>query len=213
MSGDGELSGSAPGFLGPVEAVGGTLALPPPDTRRELTKRQGRVLAALLLAGALALLARGAEPPGTPPPSYPSQLSHITYGGVVRAATGPGGEFELRVLARDDGPGPYEITAIRQEYRGLTVAPTGALPRRVTPKAATEIVLVYRVTDCGAAPPDAGLPFLDVTLRNARAAQTVSQILGSGYAADLSSNLHLVCPNSGIRTSASAATYPDTVVR
>ncbi|MDR3032085.1 MAG: Tat pathway signal sequence domain protein, partial [Kitasatospora sp.] len=57
-----------------------------------------------------------------------------------------------------------------------------------------------KVTDCSGAPADATLPFLDVTLRNTRAMETVSQILGDAYARDLSAALHSACDGTDYRT-------------
>jgi hypothetical protein len=83
----------------------------------------------------------------------------------------------------------------------------------VTPERPVLLTVEYRVTDCAGAPPDAGMPFLDVTLRNTRAIQTISQILGPRYARDLSERLHSACPISGYRTGVSAPAATDSHVR
>ncbi|GAA0655844.1 hypothetical protein GCM10010193_02840 [Kitasatospora atroaurantiaca] len=209
MSGTGhgsEQPGGSYGALGPVEAAEGAKVVPhAPLPRRGLTRRQWYALAALLLAGGTLLVARhAADRPAqaaNSPPPYPVQVSGFSYGGQLREAAPGGHEFTLRVLATATGPFPYEIVEAHQSYRGITTTVVGtALPRTVEPGRQVEFDVVYLVTDCAAAPRDAGLPFLDVTLRNTRAIQTVSQILGDGYARDLSRNLHITCPDSGIRT-------------
>jgi hypothetical protein len=55
-----------------------------------------------------------------------------------------------------------------------------------------------RVTDCGKAPENPGLPFLDVTLRNTRAIEAHSFILGEHYARDLSDALQVACSNDSV---------------
>ncbi|KDN86241.1 hypothetical protein KCH_20580 [Kitasatospora cheerisanensis KCTC 2395] len=62
-------------------------------------------------------------------------------------------------------------------------------------------------------PADAGLPFLDVTLRNTRAMETASQILGDSYARDLSAALHSTCDIPDNRTPATSPTSSDKPVR
>jgi hypothetical protein len=51
------------------------------------------------------------------------------------------------------------------------------------------------VTECGKVPRNAGLPFLDVTLRNTSAIEAHSFILGTVYARDLSHALQVACSN------------------
>ncbi|MFD9125182.1 hypothetical protein [Kitasatospora sp. NPDC059571] len=136
------------------------------------------------------------------PPPLPSVVSHFHYGGQVSAAAGPGGRFALRLRA--EGDAPFEVTGVQSNYPGLSVSVAGGLPVAVGPGRPVELTVAFAVTDCAQAPPDAGLPFLDVTLRNTRAIETVSQILGPDYARDLSENLHSACPNSAQRTPTSA---------
>ncbi|WP_371496358.1 Tat pathway signal sequence domain protein [Kitasatospora sp. NBC_00374] len=229
MSGTGHERGGGPpaghGFLGPVEAAEGTTATRPagprPPGRRlrpaGLTRRQKYAAAVLLLAAATLPATRHAgsrpEQAANSPPPYPAQITHFRYAGTGSAAVAGGDGFVLRMAVRSDGPGPVELVGLRQSYRGLQAAPVGALPRRLDPGVPVVVEVAYRVTDCAQAPPDAGMPFLDVTLRNTRAIQTLSQILGDAYAGDLSRNLHIACPDSDIRTRVPVPPSPDTGVR
>ncbi|MFJ1702396.1 Tat pathway signal sequence domain protein [Kitasatospora sp. NPDC088346] len=229
MSGTGRERGAGPpagrGSLGPVEAARGTVEAGPtghrPTHRRphpaDLTRRQKYALATLLLAAAT-LPATGhagsrPEQAANSPPPYPAQITHFRYAGTGPAAVAGGDGFALRVTVRNDGPGPVELVAVRQSYRGVEVTAPGALPRRLDPGVTAVVEVVFRVTDCAQAPPDAGMPFLDVTLRNTRAIQTLSQILGDAYAGDLSRNLHIACPDSDNRTGMPVPPFPDVVVR
>ncbi|MEU9128643.1 Tat pathway signal sequence domain protein [Kitasatospora sp. NPDC048540] len=230
MSGTRQGRGGEPpdrhGSLGPVEPAEGTRApaarpSDPPRTRRP-TKRQIYAVAALLLAAATLVTVRHAAGPNTAalpeqaansPPPYPAQIAHFHYAGVRSAATGPGAEFVLLLTVEDEGPGPVDLLALRQGYRGLSAEPLGPVPRRIEAGAVARLEVRFLVTDCAAAPPDAGMPFLDVTLRNTRAIQTASQILGDGYPGDLSRNLHIACPDSDIRTRVPVPPSPNTTVR
>ncbi|MEV6207795.1 Tat pathway signal sequence domain protein [Kitasatospora sp. NPDC051914] len=206
------------GYLGPVEPAEGTEAPPPaPLPLRDLLSRRQKLVLAGVFAAVVALLTvrhpvqRPHPPPPSDPPRIPSVVSHLRYAGPVGPPGGPGAPFALRVSAEADEP--YEVTAVRQSYPGLSVSVTGGLPVRVTPGQSVLLTVEYRVTDCAGAPPDAGMPFLDVTLRNTRAIETVSQILGARYARDLSERLHSACPISGYRTQVSAHTVTNTHVR
>ncbi|GAA2148091.1 hypothetical protein GCM10009760_39640 [Kitasatospora kazusensis] len=217
MSGTGR-GDSAHGALGPVEAAGGTEVRPGPARRPGPTRRQWYGLAALLLTAGVLLAAREhagrPAPEANSPPPYPSQAAAFSYLGPLRDAVPGGREFTLKVRAAATGRVPYAIVAVRQEYRGISTSLDGtALPATVGPGRPAELTLVYRVTDCAAAPRDAGMPLLDVTLRNTRAIQTVSQILGADYARDLSRNLHIICPDTDIRTSTPVPAIPDSVIR
>ncbi|GAA2741717.1 MULTISPECIES: hypothetical protein [Kitasatospora] len=200
MSGEGERPSGAHGFLGPVEAGSGSSAPLPPLRPHPsvLTHRQKYLLTAVLIAlGALwaAHHAAGHRPDvaANSPPPYPSQAARFGYAGPA-----PRGDeaFALRLEAYNLSKAPLEVLDVSQGYRGISVLVTGGLPRTVAPGQSVELLVALHVTDCSAAPADAELPFLDVTLRNTRAMETVSQILGDAYAHDLSASLHQACPNS-----------------
>ncbi|MFI6447024.1 hypothetical protein [Kitasatospora sp. NPDC050543] len=183
-----------------------------------MTRRQLYASAALLLAAATLTTARGptgAQRPPAPnsPPQYPAQESDIRYTGSVGAALAPGDGFILRLVARATAGHPYDILGVHQGYPGITTEVIGTLPRTVTPGQQVVIDVRYLVTDCTRAPADAGLPFLDVTLRNTRAIQTLSQILGPDYTLELSRNLHATCSSSDIRTRTPDSSAPNSTVR
>ncbi|MEV8093894.1 Tat pathway signal sequence domain protein [Kitasatospora sp. NPDC085879] len=206
------------GYLGPIEPAEGTEAPPPPPLplHRLLSGRQKIVLAVLFASVVVVLTLRHPArdpqpPPAADPPPVPSVISRLSYAGPAAPPGGPGQDFALRVAAEADGP--YDVVAVRQSYPGLSVTVRGGLPVTVRPEQPVLLTVEYRVTDCAGAPPDAGMPFLDVTLRNTRAIQTISQILGPRYARDLSERLHSACPISGYRTGVSAPAATDSHVR
>lgn len=169
--------------------------------------------AALAAATAVALLAGGgylyatrpqASPvPALPSPAprvtappYPSQVVDIVYLNETVAedpGAAAGFRFEV-VLSVLSGP-PVTVTGIAQPYAGLTVDSTPRPPFRTEAGSSRKIVINMRVTECGKVPGNAGLPFLDVTLRNTRAIQTHSFILGARYAQHLSEALQVACSN------------------
>ncbi|MER8182482.1 Tat pathway signal sequence domain protein [Kitasatospora sp. NPDC094015] len=224
--GRGEEPAGPHGSLGPVEPADGTSAPaehpPRPPRTPRLTRRHRYAAAALLLTAAALVTAHQAAAPhganrperaANSPPPYPAQITYFRYAGVGSPAAGPGEPFVLLLTVEDQGPGPVDLLALRQGYRGLTAELLGAVPLRIEPGAAARLEVRFLVTDCAAAPPDAGMPVLDVTLRNTRAIQTASQILGDGYPGDLSRNLHIACPDSDIRTRVPVPPSPNTAVR
>ncbi|MEU1052364.1 Tat pathway signal sequence domain protein [Streptomyces sp. NPDC005876] len=192
---------------GPVEAGEGTHAhavprLPPRPPGRLARHRR----AALATAAALAVLAGGGylyagrpEPPPDPPPPYPSQAVDLVYlDPVATPRSGAAGGFSFAVaLSVRSGP-PVTVTGLGQPYAGLTVTSSPAAPFRTKPHSVRRITVTLRVTECDKAPRNPGLPFLDVTLRNTRAIQVHSFILGPRYAQHLSEALRVAC-GDGIR--------------
>ncbi len=200
-----------------VEVEGGEVA-GRPEAARNLTWRQkSAMVAVVLVVGALLVARHSVQRPAqaaNSPPPFPSLVAAFGYQGSLRDAVPGGREFALKVRAVSAGPSAYEIVSVRQEYPGITTALAGiTLPATVRAGQPAEFAVVYRVADCAAAPRDAGLPFLDVTLRNTRAMQTLSEILGADYARDLSRNLHITCPDTGIRTSVPDPAISDVAVR
>lgn len=207
MPAEREPPGEARGSIGPVEPGEGSwtqLVLRPgprPDPPpRLLTRRQKRLLASFLPLCALALTAlRFANYPeqaaNSPPPQsvpFPSQSTRFTYAGPVPDQPGV---FSLELAVHNTGPGPVDVLGVRQGYRGLTVLVSGWLPRTVPPGGTVSLRVGLRVADCAGAPADATLPFLDVTLRNTRAIEDHSFILGTRYARHLSEALQVACGN------------------
>lgn len=101
--------------------------------------------------------------------------------------------FEV-LLGVESGP-PVTVTRVTQPYAGISLTSAPRAPFRTKAGSAHKVVITLRVTECGKAPKDAGLPFIDVTLRNARAIQVHSFILGTRYAHDLSEALQVACSN------------------
>ncbi|MFF8967974.1 Tat pathway signal sequence domain protein [Streptomyces sp. NPDC014995] len=155
------------------------------------------VAAALLAGGGHLYLTRPHDPgPATVEPPYPSQVVDVTYVGVRAVPSGARPRtFAFEVLLSVESGPPVTTTRLAQPYAGLSLTSAPRAPFRTTAGSARKIVVMMRVTECGKAPRNAGLPFLDVTLRNARAIQVHSFILGPRYAEDLSQALQVACSN------------------
>ncbi|MFJ9719674.1 Tat pathway signal sequence domain protein [Streptomyces sp. NPDC101213] len=203
------------GGVGPVEpgegtrawetvgasGVGGSRARPAPLPG--LLGRHRRSVPAALTA--LALLAGGgllwATRPqerqrAAPAPPFPSQVVNLAYLGPLSVPPGTRPRtFALEVLLGVESGPPVTTTRLAQPYDGIFLTSAPRSPFRTKAGSARKIVITMHVTDCGNVPRDVGLPFLDVTLRNARAMQDHSFILGSRYAQDLSQALQVACSN------------------
>lgn len=224
MSAERELPREPGDFLGPVEPGEGTWSSPVPSADRQVggggppSRRQKYALAAVLLLFALFLTVRHfAHRPehaaNSPPPAgvpFPSQSTLVTYGGPVPPWQDA---FALELRVHNSAPVAVDVLGVSQGYRGLAVLVSGWLPQTVPAGGTVSLRIGLRVTDCAGAPMDAGLPFLDVTLRNTRAMETVSQILGDSYARDLSAALHSACGVPDNRTPAATPSTPDELVR
>jgi len=204
--------------VGPVEPGDGTRAWdtpdpdtpPPPGTPPEPPRgrlaqaytRHRRVVLPIvaavgLLAGAGYLYATRPEQAPPDPPPYPSQVVGITYLGPEPAPDStPPTSFNIGVeLTVESGP-PVTVLRITQPYAGLSLAAVPSLPLRTRTGFHHKINITMQVTDCAQVPRNAGLPFLDVTLRNTRAIQVHSFILGERYAHDLSEAVQVACSNN-----------------
>ncbi|MFG3103084.1 Tat pathway signal sequence domain protein [Streptomyces sp. NPDC048182] len=192
--------------IGPVEPGEGTHVqeppAAPPATAAGLRRRRRRALlgaaaALALLAGAGALYtARRAAPEPPPAPPYPAQAVDLVFLNGVTTPPGvpPGGSSFAVALSVESGP-PVTVTRLAQPYDGLSLTASPKPPFRTAPHAARKITITLRVTDCGKAPRNPGLPFLDVTLRNSRAIQDQSFLLGPRYARYLDHILQVACGN------------------
>ncbi|TLS40941.1 Tat pathway signal sequence domain protein [Streptomyces montanus] len=211
--------------VGPVEPGEGTRAwdtlepgdpFPPEPPRGRLAQLYARHRRAVLAsASAATLLAGGGylytsrpqAPPPAPPP-YPSNVVDVAYLGRQPTPQDTGGarlppghngaapkSFSLAVeLTTHSGP-PVTVTRITQPYASLSLSSDPRLPFRTRTGFPHKIVITLHVTDCSHVPANAGLPFLDVTLRNTRAIQVHSFILGDRYAHDLSKGIQVACSN------------------
>ena len=197
--------------VGPVEPGEGTRARDTPEGATAVVSRRPRgrlpewydrhrraVLAAvlavvLIAAGGYLYLTRPHKPAPAAPP-YPSQVVDITY---LDPVTTPKGvrphSFSFAVdLSVDSGP-PVTVREIGQPYAGLSLTSDPSTPFRTRAGRSRTIVITMRVTECRSVPERAGLPFLDVTLRNTRAIEVHSFILGQRYAQHLSDALEAIC--------------------
>ncbi|MFG3336166.1 Tat pathway signal sequence domain protein [Streptomyces tendae] len=192
--------------IGPVEPGEDTRVrdTPPPRPRGHLALRYDRHRRAVFASGAvLVVLAGGgylyasrSQPQPAPPPPYPSQAVDLVY--VAPATGSPGataGAYSFTVLLSVRSGPPVTVTRLTQPYDGLSVTSSPAAPFQTKSHSARKIIVTLRVTECEKAPRNPGLPFLDVTLRNARAIEAHSFILGARYAQDLSRALEVACGN------------------
>ncbi|MEU6401870.1 Tat pathway signal sequence domain protein [Streptomyces sp. NPDC046985] len=165
---------------------------------RLIGRRRGVVLTVATVAAALAVggflyAARDPQPP-PPAPPFPSQVVDVSYLDAVAPPSGsPPRSFSFAVLVDVDSGPPVTVDRISQPYAGLSVTATPRTPFRTEAGSARKVILTLHVTECGKAPVNAGLPFLDVTLRNARAREVHSFILGTRYARALSESLRDAC--------------------
>lgn len=173
-------------------------AVHPVRPRPLLTRHRRTALAlataAVVGAAGLSLYLTRPRPPAPPPPLYPSQTVSVTYEGKMTQPRAGDRTFSFTVsLTQDSGP-PVSIRRIAQATTALSVTVAPHTPFTVktgTPRTAR---ITMHIRECGNVQRNAGLPFLVVTLRNARAMQIQTFILGSAYAKDLSGALTAACP-------------------
>ena len=164
--------------------------------RHRRAARTAAAAAVLLALGGYAVATRPEPPAPAPPPElpYPSQVFTMVYLGRGTApANAPRGSFSFRMeLSTSEGP-PVTVTRITQPYTGLSLTSVPPVPIRTRRGIPRKVVVTMRATECAKVPENAELPFLDVTLRNTRAMQVHSYILGHRYAQDLSRALKAAC--------------------
>ncbi|WP_053653642.1 hypothetical protein [Streptomyces sp. MMG1121] len=203
--------------IGPLEPGEGTRAWdageptdPTPRTahriRTALATRYARHRrATLALAGAAALLGGGGylygtrpQQPPPPPTPFPAEAVAVTFaGGLPTPADAVPRSFSFAVLLSVESGPTVTVTRVTQPYAGLSLVTDPPTPFGAKAGSDRKITITMHVTECGKAPKDAGLPFLDVTLRNTRAMQIHSYILGSQYAQHLSQALKVACSTTG----------------
>lgn len=173
---------------------------PPIGERWAAVPRRTRLVAAAclllaLLAAAVtpALLEPGTPTPPAPPAPWPIHATDITYTGVTRPADRTSRSFAFTLRAEATSSTPVTLESLRQGYRALRTDVTPGLPTTLRAGHPRRITVTMTVRSCDGLPIDASLPFLDVTLRNTRARQEVSQILGAAYAHDLTRSLRTIC--------------------
>ncbi|MGW7824610.1 Tat pathway signal sequence domain protein [Streptomyces puniciscabiei] len=152
---------------------------------------------AVVLAGGGYLYATRPHKPPPPPAPYPAQAVSVEYaGGRAARADAPSRSFSFVVLLSVESGPPVTVTRVAQPYAGLSLVTDPPTPFRTKAGSDRKITITMHVTQCGKVPMDAGLPFLDVTLRNTRAMQMQSYILGPRYAQHLSHSLKVACDNN-----------------
>ncbi|NBM16816.1 Tat pathway signal sequence domain protein [Streptomyces sp. GC420] len=179
-------------------------AAPPPRSRGRLAEAYTRHRRAVIAAAsAVALALTGgyvyATRPQDPPPPVtpmPSQVVTVAYLGERQTPAGTlEGAFSFAVeLTVDAGP-PVTVQRIVQPSAALALSTEPRTPFRTRVGHPHRITVTAYVTDCTSAPRSARLPFIDVTLRNTRAIQSHSFILGERYAQDLSKAIEVACGN------------------
>ncbi|MYV41777.1 Tat pathway signal sequence domain protein [Streptomyces sp. SID1328] len=184
--------------IGPLEPGEGTWAREPAEARPAPRPWRRRTL--LIPATACAVLAAGAalwitRPRPAPPPELPFPAQTVTVAFLAGRTTAPHRlAFDVR-LAVEPGP-PVTVTRVSQPYAGISAESEPRAPFRTAAGSARVITVTMRVTECGKVPKNAALPFLEVTLRNTRAIQTQSFILGPRYTRYLSRALGEACGES-----------------
>ncbi|MGW1881882.1 hypothetical protein [Streptomyces sp. NPDC001970] len=109
----------------------------------------------------------------------------MSYGRAAPAPDRPEGALRFSVRITVGAGTPVTVENIRQPSAALRLTTDPNPPFTVKSGSARSVDIVLNVDDCGKAPRNAGMAFLDVTLRNARAKQDQSFILGDRYARDL----------------------------
>ncbi|MBO8194623.1 hypothetical protein ITI46_23640 [Streptomyces oryzae] len=175
--------------------------------RWDALPRRGRQLLVALVGCALLAGAAVSVLPAGPGKSRPAHTArhkvpypvHSTRIGFVRIldvdARNRSFRIELRAVTKD----PVLVRRISQEYQALTMKLDPAQAVMVRPERAEPVWVRARVTSCRDLPVRARLPFLDITLRNARASQDLSFILGDRYARALDRVFRTVCGPSSRR--------------
>lgn len=173
-------------------------AVRPPRPRPPLTRRRRTALAiataVIVGAAGLTLYLTRPRPPAPPPPLYPSQTVSVTYRGDMTHPRAGERTFRFTVrLSQNSGP-PVSVRRITQTSEGLSVTVAPHTPFTVKTGSPRTAQITMHIRECGKVQRNAGLPFLVVTLRNVRAMQLQSFILGERYAKDLSGALTAACP-------------------
>ncbi|MEU6675367.1 Tat pathway signal sequence domain protein [Streptomyces sp. NPDC046925] len=170
----------------------------PAGARPLLTRHRRTALAlataAVVGAAGISLYLTRPRPPKPPPPLYPSQTVSVAYGGEMTRPRAGESTFSFTVsLSQSSGP-PVSVRRIAQPTTALSVTAAPDTPFTVKTGSPRTARITMHIRECGKVQRNAGLPFLIVTLRNTRAMQIQSFILGSEYAKDLSEALTAACP-------------------
>ncbi len=169
-------------------------------------RRLDLVVAAAVTVGLLwggALLVRPAPPPPTPVP-FPAQVTDIRYAGLEGTGIDTV-RFTVLLTVTNTSTESMTLDLVAQPYRGVDVTTAQLLPLNLFPGRPQPLWVEMTVRNCSLTPRADLLPFLDVTLSNARAIQTQSEILGAAYSRDLHAAILKACPPSPSRSGQSPA--------
>ncbi|ATL26981.1 Tat pathway signal sequence domain protein [Streptomyces formicae] len=170
------------------------------DPRRIRHRRTALAVAAAVLVGAagLTLYLTRPEPPPEPAPPWPSQSVAVTYSGEMSRPRAGERDFTFAVtFAQESGP-PVTVRRVAQPSAALSADTSPPTPFTVESGTPRKLIIKMHIRECGEVPRNAGLPFLEVTLRNTRANEKQSYILGPEYANDLSGALTAACPRTRV---------------
>ena len=136
-----------------------------------------------------------------PPPPLPVQPPTLTttvhYLGVEGPADYGESSFTVHMeISNADGAAPVTVTAISQGYAGISTITAPPTPYTLQSGASHPFDMIATVRDCAKTPIAAGMPLVNVTLRNTRAIRTRSEIFGDAYARSLSAVLRSLCPSA-----------------
>ena len=166
----------------------------PPRARKALAATAAALVATGVLLPRALTEGPGPQPPATPLP-WPANVTAWRYLGPAGLPEPTGahptsGRFRFAVDVTHGPPVTLQVTGAA--FPGLTAH---ALPQTFTVHAGTtrRVTVEIAVSDCSGLPRNADLPFLDVTLRNARAIQHHSFIFGRAYSHDLFELLRGAC--------------------
>ncbi|QES45838.1 Tat pathway signal sequence domain protein [Streptomyces venezuelae] len=187
--------------IGPVEPGEDTYdheATPPrstrPGPRRFRRTTLAATTAAIIGAAAITFYVTRPEPPPPPPTPWPSQSVSVTYEGDMSRPRAGDRTFTFAVaFAQESGP-PATVRRVGQPSTALSVSTSPLTPFEVKTGSPRKLIITMHIRECGEVPRNAGLPFLEVTLRNVLAMEKQSYILGPEYANDLSAALTAACP-------------------
>lgn len=145
-----------------------------------------------LLAGAAVWILRAdrSAPAARHKVPYPVHSTRITF---VRVFDIDAQKRSFRIELRAVTKHLVLVRRVTQQYEALTMELSPPQAVTVRPGQARRVRVTARVTSCRDLPMRARLPFLDVTLRNARASQDLSFIPGDRYARALTRVFRTVC--------------------
>ncbi|MDW4907905.1 hypothetical protein RB628_21775 [Streptomyces sp. ADMS] len=128
----------------------------------------------------------------TPMP-WPANVTTFRYTGLAATfdSAPASGLFRFAVTVHSGPPVTLRVTGAA--FDGLTARISPDESSTIHAGTTRRITVQISVVDCSGLPLDAGMPFLDVTLRNTRAMQHHSFIFGGAYPQDLSELLHAAC--------------------